>query len=67
MPLFAPPGPLNYKYHLPSAGVRVEVAPRWTVSGGWNYYGYNEDSNPGPTLLRDFRGNVFTTSVKYAF
>lgn len=63
----APLGPLTYHYHLPTAGVRVELAPRWSLSGGWNYYGYNEKGDSGPTLPRDFRGNVFTTGVKYAF
>jgi hypothetical protein len=63
----APLGPLSYNYHLPAAGVRVELAPRWSVRGDWNYYGYNEKGDSGPTLPRDFRGNVFTTGVKYAF
>lgn len=63
----APLGPLSYNYHLPTVGVRVDLAPRWSVSGGWNYYGYNEKGDSGPTLPRDFRGNVFTTGVKYAF
>lgn len=63
----APLGSLSYNYHLPTAGVRVELAPRWSVRGDWNYYGYNEKGDSGPTLPRDFRGNVFTTGVKYAF
>jgi len=33
---------------------------------GWNFYDYNEKSAPGPTLPRDFRGNVFTMSLRYA-
>jgi hypothetical protein len=63
----APLGPLSYNYHLPAAAVRVELAPRWTLRGDWNYYGYNEKGDSGPTLPRDFRGNVFTTGLKYAF
>jgi hypothetical protein len=63
----APLGPLNYNYHLPTAGVGVELARRWSLRGDWNYHGYNEKGDSGPTLPRDFRGNVFTTSVKYAF
>nr|MDP9263160.1 hypothetical protein [Acidobacteriota bacterium] len=63
----APLGPLAYNYHLPTAGVRVELAPRWWLSGDWNYHGYNEKGGSGPTLPRDFRGNVFTTGVRYAF
>jgi hypothetical protein len=35
------------------------------LKGGWNYYDYNEKSLPGPTLPRDFRGNVFTVSMRY--
>jgi hypothetical protein len=63
----APLGPLNYHYHLPAAAVRVELAPRWSLRGEWNHHGYNEQGDPGPTLPRFFRGNVFTTGVKYAF
>ena len=63
----APLGSLDYNYHLPTAGVRVELAPRWSLSGEWNYHGYNEKSESGPTLPREFRGNVFTTGVRYAF
>lgn len=62
-----PLGPLNYKYLLPVAGIRVELAPRWSVAGGWNYYGYNEKGDPGATLPRDFRGNVGTLGIRYAF
>jgi hypothetical protein len=64
---FAPLGPLNYDYHLPVAGVRFELAPRWTLSGGWNFYDYAESGDPGPTLPRNFRGNVVSTGIRYAF
>ena len=64
---FAPLGPMKYKYHLPTAGVQVELAPRWSMRGEWGYHGYNEKGDSGPTLPRDFRGNVFTTGLKYAF
>ena len=63
----APLGTLRYAYHLPTAGVRVELAPRWALRGDWNYHGYNEKGDSGPTLPRDFRGNVFTTGIKYSF
>lgn len=63
----APLGPLTYQYHLPTAGVRVQLAPRWSVAGGWNHYGYNEDGDSGPTAPREFRGNVGTVGVRYAF
>ncbi len=34
----------------------------------WSYddCSYNEKSNPGPTLPRDFRGNVLTLSPRYS-
>ncbi len=63
----APLGPLNYDYHVPVAGVRFELAPRWTVSGGWNFYDYAESGDFGPTLPRNFRGNVYSTGIRYAF
>jgi len=61
----APTGPLSFNYHLPSATVVVQLSEKLAYKTGWNYYGYNEKSDPGPTLPRDFRGNVFTMSVRY--
>lgn len=61
----APTGPLSYNYHLPSAAIAVELHRHYVLKGAWNYYGYNEKSEPGPTLPRDFRGNVFTVSMRY--
>ena len=61
----APTGPLSYNYTLPSAGIAVEVRKNYVLKGNWNYYDYNEKSEPGPTLPRDFRGNVFTVSIRY--
>jgi hypothetical protein len=61
----APTGPLSYNYHLPSAAIAVELQRHYVLKGGWNYYDYNEKSLPGPTLPRDFRGNVFTVSMRY--
>ena len=61
----APTGPLSFNYHLPTANVAFEVNKSLTLKSGWNYYGYNEKSDPGPTLPRDFRGNMFTVSVRY--
>jgi hypothetical protein len=62
----APTGPLAYNYHLPVASLAVEFSKQLTFKGGWNYYDYNEKSNPGPTLPRDFRGNTFTLSLRYS-
>ena len=61
----APTGPLSYNYTLPSAGIAVEVRKNYVLKGNWNFYDYNEKSEPGPTLPRDFRGNVFTFSIRY--
>ena len=62
----APTGPLNFNYHLPSATLAIELSKNLTYKTGWNYYDYNEKSDPGPTLPRDFRGNVFTLSLRYS-
>jgi len=62
----APTGPLNFNYHLPSATLAVELSKNLTYKTNWNYYDYNEKSSPGPTLPRDFRGNVFTLSLRYS-
>jgi hypothetical protein len=63
----APTGPLQLNYHLPAASLAVEVAKNWTWRTDWNFYGYNEKSDPGPTAPRDTRGNVFTLALRYAF
>jgi len=61
----APTGPLAFNYHLPTASVAIAINKALTLKSGWNYYGYNEKSDPGPTLPRDFRGNMFTVSMRY--
>lgn len=62
----APTGPLSFNYHLPTASVIVQLSKTLFYKTGWNFYDYNEKSAPGPTLPRDFRGNVFTMSLRYA-
>jgi hypothetical protein len=62
---FAPTGPLAFNYHLPTASLAFAFSDKLTYKAGWNYYGYNEKSDPGPTLPRDFRGNMFSMSVRY--
>ena len=62
----APTGPLALNYHLPTASVVYQFQKNLAFKGGWNYYDYNEKSNPGPTLPRDFRGNTFTLSLRYS-
>jgi hypothetical protein len=61
----APTGPLSYNYHLPMVNLAVELQKHTIFKAGWNYYDYNEKSQPGPTLPRDFRANVFTLSLRY--
>jgi opacity protein-like surface antigen len=61
----APTGPLSFNYHLPTASIAFAITEKLTYKTGWNYYDYNEKSNPGPTLPRDFRGNMFAMSVRY--
>jgi hypothetical protein len=62
----APTGPLAFNYHLPSASFVFQMAKNLAFKSGWNYYDYNEKSDPGPTLPRDFRGNSFTVSLRYS-
>jgi hypothetical protein len=61
----APTGPLNFNYHLPTASVAFAISEKVTFKSGWNYYDYNEKSDPGPTFPRDFRGNMFSLSLRY--
>src|SRR5215813_5665025 len=62
----APTGPLNFNYHLPTASLAIELSKNLIYKTGWNYYDYNEKTTIGPTLPRDFRGNVFTLSLRYS-
>jgi hypothetical protein len=62
----APTGPLAFNYHLPLASLAIDISKHLTYKTGWNYYYYNEKSNAGPTLPRDFRGNTFTLSLRYS-
>jgi hypothetical protein len=61
----APTGPLSSNYHLPTGSLAIELSKNLIYKTGWNYYDYNEKSSSGPTLPRDFRGNVFTMSLRY--
>lgn len=63
----APLGPLQFNYHQPTAEFAYEIQKNWTWKAGWNYYGYNEKADPGFTAPRDFRGNVVTLALRYAF
>ena len=62
----APTGPLSFNYYLPSASLAIRITNKVTYKTAWNFYDYSENSDPGPTLPRDFRGNVFTVSLRYS-
>jgi len=60
-------GPLGLNFHRPTASVDVDLAKGFTWRTGWNYYDYNEKSDPGPVPFRDFHSNSATLSLRYAF
>jgi hypothetical protein len=66
----APSGPLDSTYYQPFAGVDYHVAKGWTGRVYWGYYGYHEDeSNVVQDVFapRNFRANLVTLSLRYAF
>ena len=66
----APPGPLNSFYHRPYGGFDYALAKGWTGKAYWGYYGYHEDQSTVAQDLfapRNFRGNLVTLSMRYAF
>jgi hypothetical protein len=66
----APTGPLDSIYHRPYGGFDYAFAARWTGKAYWGYYGYHEDPSLVPQDLaapRNFRGNLVTLSMRYAF
>ncbi len=65
-----PPGSLAFNYHRPYGGFAVELAKGLTWKANWTYYGYNEKEQLVPvdaTGPRDFRGNMVTLALRYAF
>lgn len=65
-----PAGPLDSKWLHPFGGLDFQVAKNWTCRAYWDYYGYHEDTSAVPQDLsapRNFRGNLVTLSVRYAF
>ncbi len=64
-------GPLNSKYLHPYGGVDYRFTKYWTGKAYWDYYGYHEDPTAGAVqdifAPRNFRGNLVTLSVRYAF
>jgi len=66
----APSGPLNSNYYRPFGGFDYAIAKGWTGKAYWGYYGYHEDpSSVAQDLFapRNFRGNLVTLSMRYAF
>ncbi len=67
----APLGLLAYNFHKPYAGFVVELYKGLSWRAQWNYYGYNEKESLLPVVdftgPRDFRGNMVTIAVRYAF
>jgi len=65
-----PAGALNSDWYQPYGSVSYRFARQWTGRARWDYYGYHEDSNGSYQDLfapRNFRGNVITLSLRYAF
>ena len=62
-----PTGSLTYRYHLPFAAVNYALTKRVAFKSSWNYYDYHEYSDSGPTSPRNFRGNLYALSARYAF
>lgn len=66
--LTPPEGTLRYAYHRPSAEVAIDLVRGVTFKTGWNLYNFNEKAPQDPfTAPRDFRSNLVTLSLRYAF
>jgi hypothetical protein len=64
-------GSLDSKWLHPYGGLDYHFSKEWTGKAYWDYYGYHEDPTVGAVqdvfAPRNFRGNLFTLSVRYAF
>lgn len=68
-------GPLDSKWLHPYGGFEYKFSKEWTGKAFWDYYGYHEDPTFGIGgeavqdiyAPRNFRGNLYTLSLKYAF
>jgi hypothetical protein len=63
----APTGPLRSLYLQPSADLAFELKKGLDWKMSWGYYGYNERSDPGPVLPRDFHANLGSIGLRYSF
>jgi len=64
-------GPLNSKWLHPTAGLEYKFSKEFTGKAYWDYYGYHEDPTTGAVIdifaPRNFRANLITLSLRYAF
>jgi len=44
----------------------LAVSRSVTFKAGWNFYDYDEKSNPGIVAPRNFRANLISVSLRYA-
>jgi len=64
-------GPLNSLWLHPFGGLDYQFAHHWMARAAWDYYGYHEDPTAGAVedifVPRNFRGNLVTLSMRFAF
>jgi hypothetical protein len=60
-------GSLQSKYQSPYANVAWTVHSGWALKANWNHYKYGEGGPVGPTLPRNFRGDIYTLAMHYEF
>jgi oleate hydratase len=61
------PGSLQSLYQSHFGRMGVTLIPRLTWNGQWCFKEYNESSPVGPTSPRNFRGNIYTLSLRYSY
>jgi len=60
-------GSLQSLYESPFGRIAVTLVPRLVWNAEWCFKEYNEGSPVGPTSPRDFRGNIYTLSLRYSY
>ena len=58
---------LRYNLHQPAAALAIDLRQGLTWKASWNYHDYNEKSDSGPTLPRDFHAHLATVALRYSF
>jgi len=61
------PGSLQSVYSTPYANLAFDLEKSWQWKAEYNYADYGETSAVGSTAPRNFHGNLYTLSVRYAF